>query len=223
MVKTARPGRPGIGSGARVLPFDRRGASAVRPQGPGASSRFVNRAADPGGSGVRHRRGTSRQRRSSRGSPCRPTRDWGTLPAGDRSELRQRNALPAQHLHIRSAVLDQHTRLTLEQIRQPAPLKDAAGESGVQREKNRRTDHRAGDGNVVADDPVLHRIRDQQQDHQIERIRLSQLAFPKQTKRHQQEHVDQDRAQDLLAKTHLQMKDRTPHPNSSRPACARYV
>src|SRR5690348_16063536 len=64
---------------------------SVKPPDPAGASRSEDRAADPGGNGVRRRRGTSTRPRSSREWPCLPIRDRRTLvfaPAIGAQEVR---------------------------------------------------------------------------------------------------------------------------------------
>ena len=71
--------------------------------------------------------------------------------------------------------------------------------------------HAAGDAVVVADDRVLHRVRQRQQDDQIERIELRQLPLAGEPQPDDQEGVDQDRPQDLLGDRQRQREHVVPH------------
>ena len=51
---------------------------------------------------------------------------------------------------------------------------------------------------VVADDRVLHRVREQEQHDEVERIELRQLAFAGESKSAEEKRVDGDRPEELL-------------------------
>ena len=57
-------------------------------------------------------------------------------------------------------------------------------------EQRRRADDPANERIVIADDRVLHRVRQQQQHDEIERIELRQLAFAGEAKSDQEKGVD---------------------------------
>ena len=68
----------------------------------------------------------------------------------------------------------------------------------VDEQQRRRPDDPAGHRVVVADDRVLDGVRQSQQNDQVERVELRQLALAGQPETDDQERVDQDGAQDLL-------------------------
>ena len=133
------------------------------------------------------------------------------LPAGDAAQVGERDAFTAQHPQVRPALLDQKAGLAFEQARHPGEIEDAPREHRVQPEQDERADDRAGDRHVVTDDAVLDRVCDQEQDEQVERVRLPEFPLAEDAQGNQQEEVDQDRAQDLLAETDLEMEHRMPH------------
>ena len=62
----------------------------------------------------------------------------------------------------------------------------------VDRQQRRGADQPAGDRVVLADDRVLHRVRNRQQHDEIERIELRQLALPGEPQHHDEKRVDDD-------------------------------
>ena len=61
---------------------------------------------------------------------------------------------------------------------------------------------------VVADNRVLHRVRQHQQDDQIERVELRQLALAADAEDEDEGEVDDGRPQDLLGPGDLQPRAR---------------
>ncbi len=88
--------------------------------------------------------------------------------------------------------------LALRGSAQTATAHDREREGEVGDEERHRADPRAGDRVVVADDAVLHGVRDRQQDDEVERAELRELALAREAKRDHQEQVDEEGAQDLL-------------------------
>ena len=66
-------------------------------------------------------------------------------------------------------------------------------------------DDAAGYRVVVADDGVLHGVRQRKQNHQVERVQLRQFALAKDPQQHHQHQVDDDWTKQLLQqrKRHL--------------------
>jgi len=75
---------------------------------------------------------------------------------------------------------------------------EEANDDGVHDEEHRRADDSADERIVVADDGVLHRVRQQEQDDEVERIDLRQLALAGEPQSDEEKPVDDDRPQDLL-------------------------
>ena len=69
-----------------------------------------------------------------------------------------------------------------------------------------RADDPAGDGIFLAYDRVLHRVRQRQENHQVERIQLRQFALAEKPQQDYQDQVDDDRAQQLLNQRKRQLK-----------------
>ena len=70
-------------------------------------------------------------------------------------------------------------------------------------------DEAADERIVIADDRVLHRVRQQQQHDEIERIELRQLAFSGEAESEQEKRVDDHRAKELLGDRDLGQEKRS--------------
>ena len=62
-----------------------------------------------------------------------------------------------------------------------------------------RADQTANERIVIADDRVLHRVGEQEQHDEIERVELRQLALAGEPEPDEQERVDDERANELFA------------------------
>ncbi|OLE22319.1 MAG: hypothetical protein AUG49_19385 [Catenulispora sp. 13_1_20CM_3_70_7] len=127
----------------------------------------------------------------------------GPLPARGGDHVGRPQRQPAQGPALDLAVADQDAGCALQpalELRRAIGQIDLhADEQRVHEDQHRRSVDPAGQRVVVADDRVLHDVRQQQHHRQIQGVELRQLPFPGQP---QQEHdggVDQDRAQGLLA------------------------
>jgi len=74
-----------------------------------------------------------------------------------------------------------------------------AHEQGIDHEQRRRPGDPADERVVVADDRVLHRVGEEEQHDEVERVELRQFALARQAEANQQERVDDQRPNDLLA------------------------
>src|SRR6185503_13962930 len=75
---------------------------------------------------------------------------------------------------------------------------EVAHQQGVDREQRGRADDTAGERGVVADDGVLHRVRQRQQNHQVERVELSQDPLAERAQRDDEQEIDGNRPDDFL-------------------------
>ncbi|TML67887.1 MAG: hypothetical protein E6G14_10935 [Actinobacteria bacterium] len=107
----------------------------------------------------------------------------------------------------RLAVPDQILLGAVDEPLQAAGEEHRPIEPFVEDDEGRDADHRAAERVVDADDRVLHRVGDQEQDDQIEGVLLSELALPHDAEHHDEERVDDDRAQDLLEPVERQGED----------------
>ena len=100
------------------------------------------------------------------------------LPMGYCFQFLARKQLLSQLLFVDFSILDQSARRALDR---PVQIFVAVQESHhevVDQQQRRGANDAAGHGVVVADDGVLHRVREREQHHQVERIQLRQFAFP---------------------------------------------
>ena len=95
-------------------------------------------------------------------------------------------------------VFDQHRGLAFDQPVQFLVAEQKAHDEIVDQQQRRGADDAARHAVVVADDGVLHRVRQREQDDQIKRIELRQLALSRQAQSDHQKKIDDDRAQDFL-------------------------
>ena len=77
-------------------------------------------------------------------------------------------------------------------------FEEEADDEVVHHQQRDGTDQPSGDRVVVADDRVLHRVRQREQHDEVERVELRQLAFAEDAQQHDEEDIDDDRPQDLL-------------------------
>ena len=75
---------------------------------------------------------------------------------------------------------------------------ERADDDRVDEEQRRRADDAADQRIVIADDRVLHRVRQQEQHDEIERVELRQLAFAGESESDEKEPVDDERPEELL-------------------------
>ena len=76
----------------------------------------------------------------------------------------------------------------------------------VDEEKRERADDASGDAVVVADDGVLHGVRQRQQHDEVERIQLRQLPLPEDAEQQDQKNIDDQRSQDFFGDRNGQQK-----------------
>ena len=126
---------------------------------------------------------------STKRSPFSPTAD---------SSSAWRHTDAAQLVVFDLTRLDQLRRLTLGGRPETATAHDRERECEVRDEKRHRTDTCAGDRVVLADDAVLHRVRDGEQHDEVERAQLRELALAGEAEGDHEEPVHEQRAEDLL-------------------------
>jgi hypothetical protein len=77
-------------------------------------------------------------------------------------------------------------------------------------------DHGSRHGEVVPDDPVLDRVRYEEQDDQVQGVRLPELPLADEPQGNDEEQIDEQGAKDLLAGAELQVEEVLPHPEAIR-------
>jgi len=105
-----------------------------------------------------------------------------------------------------ATVVNELLGLSLEAVKF-AKAKEYAHDDGVQQEEGARPYEPANQRIVIADDRVLDGVGQQQQDDEVERIELRQLAFAREAKPDQQKGVDDRRANDLLAERNIRSEE----------------
>ena len=83
-------------------------------------------------------------------------------------------------------------------LRHLGPAIEDPHQHRVGAEQRRGADHAAQERGVVADDGVLHRVRQHEQDDEVERIELGQHPLARLLEREHQQQVDQHGPNDLL-------------------------
>ena len=126
------------------------------------------------------------------------------LASHHRLQLWNGDQLPGQFLFADASIFDQHRRFSLHDLIETPVAEEETDDDVVHEQKRERADESAGDGVVVTDDGVLHRVRQRQQHHEIEWIQLRQLALAEDAQEQHQEDIDQNRAQHLLRDGHGQ-------------------
>ncbi len=121
-----------------------------------------------------------------------------TLTVRDRLQLRLGQKLARQPVATDLSILDERGRRAFDQLIQPPVLEHETHDGVVDTEQRDRADQSTRDAGVVADDRVLHRVREREQDDKIEGIELRQLALAEHTQQHDERDVDDDGAQDFL-------------------------
>ena len=113
-------------------------------------------------------------------------------------ELDSRNQLLAEPILPDDAVLNQHIGIAFHEPFEFFVFEEEADDDVVDDEQRRRADDSAGHAVVVADDGVLHRVRQGEQHDQIQRVQLRQLAFTGDAEPGDQEEIDRDGPQHLF-------------------------
>src|SRR5947209_7663527 len=114
--------------------------------------------------------------------------------------------LPAHGSDQRMAVLDHHRGLALEE-----PAEERSGEAEdrqppVEEQQNAGGDESSLEGDVGPDHGVLHRVRDEEDQHEVEHGHLPQLALAQQAEPDQQAHIDERGADHDLPQRRAEMK-----------------
>jgi hypothetical protein len=97
-----------------------------------------------------------------------------------------------------AAVVDEQDRVALDDAVDLFVVVKEPYDHEVEGHEHDGADQSAGDGVVVADDGVLNRVRDRQQDDEIVRVQLRQFALAKKTDEYQQCRIDDQGPEDLL-------------------------
>ena len=85
-------------------------------------------------------------------------------------------------------------------------LEQRAHDEPVDGQQAECADDAASHGVVVADDGVLHRVREREQNHQVERVKLRQFALAKDAQQHHQRQVHDGGTRQLLQDRKRQLK-----------------
>lgn len=125
------------------------------------------------------------------------------VPAERRVQVVECHTLAAQILLDHAPVVDQERRRRLEHPPQPLRGERHLDDDGVEQKDDRRADEAAAERVVGPDDGVLHDVRDDQEDDEVEGCELSDLALARQPEREQQEEVDDGGSKDLLPDGHF--------------------
>jgi len=104
----------------------------------------------------------------------------------------------AQPMGVDAAAFDEHVRVALEQVPEAGMHVEIAHHAPVEGEEGGGADEPADERVVVPDDGVLHRVREHQEDDQVERVQLRELPLAREAEPDDEEAVDQDRAEHLL-------------------------
>jgi|SRR5215475_9221448 len=75
---------------------------------------------------------------------------------------------------------------------------ERAHDDGVDQQQEAAADQTARERIVIADDRVLHGIREQQQNDEVEGVQLGELAFAGQAQANQEKGIDREGSQELL-------------------------
>src|SRR5208282_4261021 len=94
----------------------------------------------------------------------------------------------------------------LQHTREPRRAKKHTHYKPVDCQQAECADDPSRDGIVISNDRVLHRIRERQQNDEIEWIQLCQFAFAKEAQQQNQYEVDNDRTKQLLNDWKRQLK-----------------
>src|SRR5579859_1034276 len=104
------------------------------------------------------------------------------------------------------AFLDQHCGAAFEHARKFWRTVQSFHYQPVDGEQPECADDATGDGVVITDDGVLHRVRERQQHHEVEGIELRQLALAKHAQEDYQNEIDNNWPKQLLKDGKGQMK-----------------
>jgi len=132
------------------------------------------------------------------------------LPARRGFQLGDGDQLALEVMAKKPPVTHQGVGLALDGLQLPVVIQDAH-ERGVDDEQHRRADHAADERIVIADDRVLHGVRQQEQHDEIERVELRQFALARQPQPDEEKRIDDQRSNDLLAEADARLEERLPH------------
>ena len=115
-----------------------------------------------------------------------------------RFKLRRSDQLFLQSRASQFAIFDQHIGVSLDNLLEFVVTIKKTDHEIVDEQQGSGADQATGDAVIVTDDGILHRIRKGQQNDEVERIKLDQLAFSGESEAHDQERVHNDRPENLL-------------------------
>src|ERR1700760_4674864 len=115
----------------------------------------------------------------------------------DRTQLEFGQGFFLRRLPIDDSVPDQSRRLQFEDGVKLGRTKEDSCQQPVNGKQRERTDHTARDGVVVTNHRVLHRVRQAQQNNEVEWIELRQLTLSEQAQKSNQEEIHQNRTKNL--------------------------
>ncbi len=128
------------------------------------------------------------------------------LPAADALQLRHRDQLLRQCALVDLALVDEDARFSFQHLVESPVPEEEADDDIVREQERKRTDEASGDAVVIADDGVLHRVRQRQQHDQVERIELCQLALAEYAQQHDEKDINEDRPDDFLEDREVQVE-----------------
>jgi len=138
-----------------------------------------------------------------------------SLAPGRRLELVHRDQLALEMMAEETAVSNERVRPAFDRV-ELAVVVERAYDERVDRQQRRRADDAPEQRIVIADDRVLHRVREQQQHDEVERVELRQLAFPRDAQSDEEKDVDDDRADQLLDERNAGHDEGRPHVEGGR-------
>src|SRR5262249_15514952 len=109
------------------------------------------------------------------------------LPVGYRPEILFGEKLFSKSIPPDLAILDEGCRFALENLIQPPVTKEEPDHEVVHAQKAEAADQSSCDRVIVTDDRVLDRVGEREQDYEVERIELCQLALSENSQRENEE------------------------------------
>src|SRR5262249_3442376 len=113
-------------------------------------------------------------------------------------ELLLRHQLVPEVLLLDVTVFVENGARSVQHPAEPRELVAQADEEAVPDKEDRCTQQAARERRLVPDDRVLHDVREQEEDDEVERAHLRELALPGEPKQDEQAEVHDERADDLV-------------------------
>src|SRR5512147_2288316 len=113
-------------------------------------------------------------------------------------ELVSRDVRLIHHAVVELAVVDQHERVPLDERLGPLAPRGGERDRRVERDEGRRRYETAEDRVVAAVHRVLHGVREDEEEDEVERSELPDLSLAGEAEENEQEDVDDGRAEDDL-------------------------